>query len=228
MPIETPSPDPHSYQPSIAASPRKSRTGLKVLLILGLGVGGVIGLVVLLFAAGVVFEMMGEETELSAVERELLLDIETLSGWLEYTPDPTLAKTYKKTYFDGSYELDYEYQDQWDDGAIYMNYKVNWEPKASDAVAIYLPSWQSARFGLKIGGGTGLGLEERNELFQWGEASRFGLITAGNDYVGNVFVGRSDHHVVSFFLSGFYVGDTETADGILTPFLQKLATYSPP
>ncbi|MEM9593262.1 MAG: hypothetical protein AAGD06_03325 [Acidobacteriota bacterium] len=210
--------NPYAYQQPVAAVRKKGKAWPWILGI-GLGCGAVVGLVAVLVGLGVLFELSADEVPLSADERGLLLDAEALA---RDTPDLGVdvanERAYKKQYFDKSYALEYEYEDS----SLYLNYSINWEPKRSDAMAVYLPMWDSTRVGLQIGGGGELAVAERNDLFSWGDTSRFGILQANGEPYGNLFVARWKHDVVYLVLTGLYYDDTESLEALLGPYLDGL------
>ena len=68
---------------------------------------------------------------------------------------------------------------------------------------------------------------ERNDLFRWGDSSRFAILEDEDGPYGNIFVARHGKIVYEFWLSGIYFDDTESVTELLEPVLERARTYSP-
>ena len=224
--MEDPNPFPYSYQQSYAMTAKPKRRWPWIVGGIGLGCLGIFLLGALVIGAGVWMELSAKESSLAAAEREMLLDAEAVAAWLDYTPDPSKEKAVRKTYFDKSFALEYEYDDTATEDGIYINYSLHYERKKSDAVALYMPMWESTRLGLKIGGTADFMIEEHNELLRWGERSRFGIVYNGTAPVGNVFVAQAESRVVYLLLSGVYFEEAEAISELVSPYLEQVDQLS--
>ena len=114
--------------PVLPPAPRKSRTWLFVVLSLA-------GAALLVVGAGALFVLTAKEQPLSANDKAALLTVEDVALWMEdFTPDISLESFSKKKYLDGSYEIDYEFDDPSNEAAPYVMCSIAVEPKASDAL----------------------------------------------------------------------------------------------
>jgi len=137
-------------------------------------------------------------------------------------------KTRTKTrYLDGSVGIDYEYHDLEDPSAPYLSYSLNLERSVSDATLVYMPMWAATSVGLDFGDSADVSIQERNDLFRWGDASRFGLIESDGGAFGNLFVARKDKTVVFCAFSGVYFTDAESIRQLLSPVLARLDGHKP-
>ena len=99
---------------------------------------------------------------LSGNDKAALLTIEDVALWMEdFSPNISLESFSKKKYLDGSYEIDYEFEDSSDEAAPYVMCSIAVEPKTTDA----LISYTAMQAGLNIGFGAEEGVE-RNRWLQ--------------------------------------------------------------
>lgn len=181
-------------------------------------------LIVLNIGFGVLMVMMADEQPATAAERELLIDVSMVKDALEFfEPDPTKASAKRLKYFDGSLELDYTYDDP-RGSAPFLTHVISYERKSSDALATYGTQWGSAKLMLAASG-EDIDIVEPADGYHWGEQSSFGIITAGGDPVGNVFVARKGKMVVYIIFSGVFFDDAETFASTIEPYLEKAAVY---
>ena len=204
-------------------APRKSRTWLFV--VLGLAGAALLGFLVV--GTGTLFVLTAKEQPLSANDKAALLTIEDVALWMEgFAPDKSLESFSKKKYLDGSYEIDYEFEDSSDEAAPYVMCSIAVEPKASDA----LFSYKAMQAGLNIGFGAEEGVKqvERNDLFQWGDASNFCLLESEGMPVGVVFSARKETRVFLITVSGIYFDDSAEIEELLGKKLRTLERLPAP
>ncbi len=132
----------------------------------------------------------------------------------------------KKKYLDGSYEIDYEFDDPSNEDAPYVMCSIAVEPKASDA----LFSYTAMQAGLNIGFGAKEEMEqvERNDLFQWGDSSKFCLLEAEGAPVGVVFSAPKETRVFLITVSGIYFDDSSDIEELLGKKLRALERLPAP
>ncbi|MEQ9504390.1 MAG: hypothetical protein RIT81_46465 [Deltaproteobacteria bacterium] len=180
-------------------------------------------LIVLNIGFGVLMVMMADEQPATAAERELLIDVSLVEEALDFEADPTKASAKRLKYFDGSLELDYTYDDP-RETAPFLTHVISYERKSSDALATYGTQWGSAKLMLAATG-EDISIVEPADGYRWGEQSSFGIITAGGDPVGNVFVARKGKMVVYIIFSGVFYDDAEAFESTIEPYLEKAAVY---
>ena len=156
-------------------APKKRRAWLWLAVLTPLAA---VGTVALLLALGVLFKASGETLEPTREERALLLDIWHLSSWMAgYTPDLSGERMTKTRYFDDSYEIEYVYDLPDDQAAPYLTYSLTFEGTEADARGTYTSIWGGTKVAFMMLGDTEVSVDERSELFQWGDFSRFGVLT---------------------------------------------------
>lgn len=197
------------------------------LLWLVIPAGVAAALLLLVAVSGFLYLFSGQEVALSPEEKRLILDIEALSQWMEYSPNSSAATITKTRYLDGSVGIDYEYQDSEDTSTPYLSYSLNLERTAADATLVYMPMWAATKVGLGFSESANVSIQERNDLFRWGDASRFGLLKSNGSAFGNLFVARKGKTVVFCAFSGVYFDDTESIRQLLSPVLSRLDRYEP-
>jgi hypothetical protein len=172
-------------------------------------------------AFGILYVWTAKAVPVTQADRGRVLDIRALAEWMEdFTPDPTRESIRKERYIDRSWELEYEYDDP-SEAAPYLTCSVGWEPKVSDAVTGYLMMWHGGTAALRFGADTPLTVVERNDLFRWGDQSRFGILTRNGNPVGNVFMARHGKTVFYVLFSGVYFDDAEALAELLKPVLER-------
>jgi len=205
-------------------APRKSRSWL--FIVLSLAGAAVLGFL-LVVGAGALFVLTAKEQPLSANDKSALLTVEDVALWVEgFSPNLSLESFSKKKYLDGSYDIDYEFDDPSEESAPYVMCSIAMEPKASDA----LISYKAMQAGLHIGFGAEEGVEqvERNDLFQWGDSSKFCLLEAEGVPVGVVFSARKETRVFLISISGVYFDDSAAIEELLGEKLRALEQLPAP
>jgi hypothetical protein len=188
---------------------------------------GLVASVAAIIALGALFNLTGTSVALADGERELVLDITHLTGWIpDYSPNRAAETVQKTRYIDDSFEIEYVYAIPEDDGAPYLSYSVTFEPSETDASTTYVSLWGGTRVAFYAFGGTQVEVQEKNEIFRWGDESRFGLLLTEGRPFGNVFVAKKGKRVVYLLLSGVYFDDPENFSGLLTPYLEKLDAFT--
>jgi hypothetical protein len=181
-----------------------------------------IGTAVALVGLGAVFNASGRDEALLASERALLLDIDHVARWMDgYVPDPGAEATSKTRFVDDSYTIDYVYDDPNDQNAPYLAYAITVEASVSDARTTYLSTWGGTEVGFYFGEGN-VEVRESSELFTWGDASKFALLTSDGVPFGNVFLARGGNKVVHLLLTGVYFDEAESIEMLLSPYLNSL------
>jgi hypothetical protein len=195
--------------------------------ILALIPAGLLASVVTVIGLGALFNMSGTSVALAAEERELVVDISHLKEWMEgYSPDPAGETLEKTRYIDDSYEIEYVYDLPENDEAPYLSYTLTFEPSTSDASTTYVSLWGGTKVAFYVFGDVQVDVQEKNELFRWGDESRFGLLVAEGRPFGNVFVAKKDKRVVYLLVSGIYFDDPESFSSFLTPYLERLDAFT--
>lgn len=200
---------------------KKSKTWLIVLIVVGVSLVAVVGMCVV---GGLVFEFTKKELPVQPQDREVVLDIQRLETFVDdYQSDPKHETISKHRYLDNSHEVVYEYEDPGDEG-IYLICTVTVENSVSDANATYLGESKGTELGTAF---SDVDIVDRDEIFRWGDKSRFALIKADNLPVGNFFVARKGTRVFAVVFGGVYFDDGASVRELLIPVLSNLESYQP-
>jgi hypothetical protein len=222
----------HEYSPAdyvpqpglpAAAPARKRSTGAMILLFVGLGVMGIVGLIVLIGAAGAFFVLSSKTEEATDADRELIVNAREVSeqtGGL-YEIDSDFESLEKTRYIDKTADVEYEYEDASEDAPLYIHCSVHEESSRQDAKGVYLTMQASVLAGLHLAA-EGVEQVERNDLFRWGDDSKCGLLVSGGFNVGNYFFARQGNKVYCLLISGVCLEDRASLQRLLLPKLQRL------
>ena len=211
--------------PPSPAKTRKKRGWLFWLLVIG------VPAVVLAYAAAIVgfgflFTYTAKQLPASKAEWDVVVDAHDVAHWLEGMAVEDNEGTLSKVrYFDGSYDIEYEYDPP--DGAVYISSTLTVERKLTDAFATYLPLWTATAAGFSLGGEATVEIDERKDFFEWGDQSRFAVLLTDGDPFGNLFIARDGTRVVFFLLAGVYFDDRDLWSEFIGPTLQNTREYKP-
>ena len=187
--------------------------------------GGALAFAVIVAAAWFFYSGLGTQVvELSGDQRAALHQAADLQEWYEFEVDESCEIWTGERLFDGAVELGYEYDDPRDE-APYLNASLHYEPKMSDAVAIFTVLWQGAKLGVRLSE-TGSRVEDQHDLFRWGDASRFGFLTQNGERYGIVFCARKGRRVYLLMTSGAVLEDAVDLDAFLRPKLEAAFTVA--
>lgn len=210
--------------PSPAPAPEKKKKSRKTLyLVLGLGIGIPLALIMFVVAMGLLFEFTSSSEPVGASDRAMLLDAEAVAEWIDdYEVQPGIETVTKTRYIDGSYELDYEYEDDRDDDYLYVTSNVSIERKVSDAMTVFT----SLELGVKIGAGD-IEFDKRPDLLKWGDATSCSILREGGTPFGNLVLARKGKRVYMIMISGVYFDEADALQELVVPYLERLDGYTP-
>jgi hypothetical protein len=180
-----------------------------------------------IIAVGAVFVMTAKEQPVTAIDRQMIVDIEALAECMEeFSPDLQYESIKKTKYVDRSYDIEYEYAppDESDDPFLYCCITV--ERKLSDAVTTYGIAWQTCKM-MTWGSDAKIEYVDRNEIFKWGDSSRFAIIEADGDPAGNLFVAREGKTVVEVLVIGVYFDAREDFAAFVSSKLDNISRQLP-
>lgn len=179
----------------------------KLLPKIGLGVLIVVGCLAVFWAYGVGWTA---ETEPLDSTRGLTAD-----AVAQYYGDPTLAEgesTLVRThYIDRSYDIEFEFDN--DEIGIYSLYTV--ERKTSDALTVY----GSTALSTSLMEADEVTLEERPDLFSWGDNSSSQIMMFEGQPAGHVIVARKGKVVFTVSVSGVFIDNPEELEELLSGLL---------
>jgi hypothetical protein len=158
---------------------------------------------------------------LNGDQRAALHQAADLQEWYEFEVDEGCETWTGERLFDGAVELAYEYDDPRDE-APYLNASLHYEPRLSDAVANFTLLWQGAKLGVRFSD-TETRVEERHDLFRWGDASRLAFLTNDGARNGMIFCARKGRRVYLLMTGGAVLEEAEELDAFLRPKLEAAA-----
>ena len=205
------------------------RTNNKVWLIVAAVIGiSIIGTIVLVVTVGALYWATSSEEPLGPDDRAAIVDIDTFLAWSgdAYTPDYSGETIIKTRFFDDSYDVDYDFDVPEDPDAPYLNCNITIEKDETEAAASYVGRWAGALLGMQIMGGADVEVNERNDLFSWGDESTFAILSVDGEPFGNMFSARKGSRAFFIVFSGIYTDDGEIAGELLLPALNQLHTYA--
>jgi len=190
------------------------------LAVLGVGV-----LLVVTFGALVVFS--GRKVALSPAEREALLDIHDLAALVDIPrPDPAYERVVKEVYFDGTWELEYEYAPPAETRHPYLTCSLSSSATPADAHQAYLVLCAAGRAGVAFAGGSD-DLVPLHNTFRWGDESSLWLVRINGIDAGNLFVARKDRKVFFLGIGGVGFSRREPFARLVSPTLEQVEQLSP-
>ena len=150
-------------------------------------------------------------------DRDLVLTIGQLQPYgLSLPPDFAAYESLtRERWIDGSVMIEYEFEAPEELGLPYLYSTAERHPSRADACTSFVAGNLGARLG-------GVELSERNDLFRFGDKSRFGLIMAEGNPAGNFFGMCRGKTAVLVMLGGFYFDDGDTWGELLRPSLDAL------
>ncbi len=184
---------------------------------------GVLMVVLLIGGVGALFVLTATAEHVTAEDRQLIVDARALAEYTEdFTPNPKNETITRSRYIDRSYDIEYEYDDPGNDNEPYLHCCVTVERKRSDALTTYLAAWQGSRLGMTWGADAEVEVVERNDLFRWGDQSKFAVFFVDGKPGGNIFVARKGNVVVDLILGGVYFDEAEGFSSFVSPALTKI------
>ena len=121
----------------------------------------------------------------------------------------------RERWFDGSVMIDYEFDAPEELGLPYLSSSAERHPSRSDACM----SFTAGNVGAQLGG---MELDERNDLFKYGDKSSFGLLVSEGNPYGNFFGMCRGKTTFMVMLGGYYFDDGETWGELLKGPLEAL------
>lgn len=192
--------------------PRKRRTWLIVLLVLGIPVV----LLILFVALGLAYNAMASEKPGNSTDKQLVLTAADLEPFIEgFSADASKERVIRRENIDQSWEVEYEYES--DD--LYIMSSFYRENSADDAKYTTTGNEMGSSIGFH---GTGITESERNDLFKWGDASSFYLLENEGKPIGNRLVARKGNKALYIVFSGVYFADSQMIHELLDPLLQRI------
>ncbi len=158
-------------------------------------------------------------TEFQEGDQDKLLRVAQLQEYgLELPHNFAIHESFKREqWFDGSIMLEYTFEAPTDPNLPYVYSTAERHPSALDAKL----SYSSGNIGLPLGLGESE-LEIRDDLYSYGDGSRFGILKADGQPYGNYFAMHHGRTVFTVILSGFYFDDGELWAELVAPTLASI------
>ena len=152
-------------------------------------------------------------------DESLLVTVERLAAFGLLLPDGYAQhETWKRDRrADGTALLAYEFQLP-DHAPPFVSSSVELHASARDACL----SFAAGNLGLRL---SSLESVERNDLFRYGEKSRFALVESQGKTVGNVFAMCHSRTALFVVIVGLYFDDADTWRALIEPTLQALEAF---
>ena len=224
---QPPQPQPW-VNPNPTDTPRKSSS--KVWIIVAAVIGScIIGGILLVVGLGALYWATSSEEPLGPNDQAAIVDIDMFLDWSgdSYVPDYRGEKIIKTRFFDGSYDIDYDFDVPEDQNAPYLNCNITIEKNNVDAKTSYVSMWAGALIGMQMLGDVDVEVIERNDIFRWGDESTFAILSIDGEPSGNMFSTRKGNRVLFIIFSGIYTDDGEAVSDLLLAALNQLHTYAP-
>lgn len=164
-----------------------------------------------------------KSVEVAPAEKEMFVRGQDLFAFGVEVQNPEKYEKFDKTkYFDGSEDIEYEFEPPETEAVIYLAETITYEPKKSDA-----------RFGRAAEGSViglalkaqGLEMVEVPNFYQYGDSSNFYALKKDGENVGNYFTVLEGGKVFSFLVSGVYFDDADTWREVVEPKLKNFSSY---
>ena len=208
--MNTQPPQMSPYSPPLAHQPQVKKRGVSVVLIV-LGVVGGGALMVVLLCAGLLFlGMRGiSSRQPTAQEKQAVFTVADLAPrGIPQTKLPEREEWNCKKNFDGSLEIEYEYDPEksGDDQVFRLMSSVEIEPSEEDARESFGMAVTAYGVGLQIGGVTS---DKQPYAVPWADQSHFALINNNSGSVGNLAIIRKGKRLHALLLVGYCFQDPE-------------------
>ena len=229
LPLQQQPPQPQQrVNPNPTGIPRQSNSKVWIIVAAVIGIS-IIGGMLLVVGLGALYWATSSEEPLGPNDQAAIVDIDMFLDWSgdTYAPDYSGEKLIKTRFFDGSYDVDYDYDVPEDPNAPYLNCNITVEKNNADAKISYAGMWAGAIVGMHMLGDGDVDVTERNDIFSWGDESTFAILSIDGEPFGNMFSAREGTHVFFIIFSGIYTDDGESASDLLLPALNHLQMYAP-
>lgn len=166
------------------------------------------------------------ESRVRVADRPLLVTKQDLAGF-GVDPDTFQGQeTFRRNhYFDGSMEVEYEFETPDDaTAALSLHTIVGFEKTVADAIDSYRLLQGGIGAGTQVGGGP---LREVPDFYRWGDESYCAVVPGRSGPAGNVFITRQGKKTFLVAIVGIYFDDPKAWDVLVRPKLEYLDGYTP-
>jgi hypothetical protein len=178
-----------------------------------------------LFVSVFLFALACQSVEVLPEDKNMFVRGQDLSDYGVNVQSPEKYEKFSKTkYFDGSLEIEYEFEPPDSEEVMYMAQTITYEPKPSDAK--WGRSAEDSLVGIALKA-YGLETVEMPDFYRYGDSSKFYALRKDGRNVGNYFTVLEGGKVFSFLMAGVYFDDAETWRAVVEPKLQHFSAYKP-
>lgn len=181
-----------------------------------------VAIVFVAFAAACQRGMPVEEAD-----KELMLRAADLVPFGYGLTDSQRFETFGKTrYFDGSWDITYEYEtpESETEHSMYLSVTVNLKRRDADALISYGALKAAMKYSLKA---NGVEATEKANFYTYGDDSEFYVLEMDGNPIGNLFAVRHGSRVYLLMFSGMHFDDAEVWKKVMHEKLERFSTYDP-
>ncbi len=171
---------------------------------------------------------MEKDLPTGQAERDVVIDIDDVELWsvgFAFQPDAEVLR--KIQHFDGSIEVDYEYEHPVEAEPFYLSCSSSVEISVEDAEIGYKLLRGTVDMLVPLMGGEGAALTTRNDQFAWGDMSVWTDFEVDGVVIGHTFIGRKDERLLLMMLVGLTFEFADDIEGFMGPTLAALDVYDP-
>ncbi|MDA7613124.1 hypothetical protein N8598_02380 [Akkermansiaceae bacterium] len=208
-PMVAPSPIPSGV-------PKSSRWKLPLIVI-----GVMVGLLIVFGIQIAFWVFSASEFEPSTSQKESVITIDYASEFFLIDRDAGVEEWDFERFIDGSIQIYYLYVDE----STSLDCTISVERNRGDALASYIAEWQTLKLRNKFSE-VKIEIEAKDEVFAWGDDSKFGFQLADDTRNGFAFIARKDNKIYFVDAWGLLLEDPEEISEFLTPKLKIFAAES--
>ena len=204
---------PRPIPPSV---PKSSRWKVPLIVI-----GVIVGLLIV-FGIQIAFWIFSaREFEPSTSQKESVITIDYASEFFLIDKDAGTEEWNCERFIDGSIQIYYLYVDE----STSLDCTISIERNRGDALASYIAEWQTLKLRNEFSE-VKIKIEATDEVFAWGDDSKFAFQLADDTRNGFAFIARKNNKVYFVDAWGILLEDPEEISEFLTPKLKIFAAES--
>ena len=196
--------------------PKSSRWKVHLIVI-----GVIVGLLIV-FGIQIAFWIFSaREFEPSTSQKESVITIDYVSEFFLIDKDAGTEEWNCERFIDGSIQIYYLYVDE----STSLDCTISIERNRGDALASYIAEWQTLKLRNEFSE-VKIKIEATDEVFAWGDDSKFAFQLADDTRNGFAFIARKNNKVYFVDAWGILLEDPEEISEFLTPKLKIFAAES--
>ncbi|MDB4470119.1 hypothetical protein N9046_07290 [Akkermansiaceae bacterium] len=161
------------------------------------------------------------EFDPSTSQKESVITIDYASEFFLIDRDAGVEEWDFERFIDGSIQIYYLYVDE----STSLDCTISVERNRGDALASYIAEWQTLKLRNKFSE-VKIEIEAKDEVFAWGDDSKFGFQLADDTRNGFAFIARKDNKIYFVDAWGLLLEDPEEISEFITPKLKIFAAES--